>query len=137
MAKGTIKADSTDIILDSIADGVFTVDRDWNITSFNKAAENITKISKKDAIGQQCCDIFRASICERGCVLRETLETGQQVINRPIYIINSNGETIPISISTALLKNKNGDIIGGVETFRDLSVVEELRRRLEKKYSHS
>ena len=125
----------TDTILDSIADGVFTIDREWRITSFNKAAEGITGISEKDAIGQQCCDVFRASICERGCVLRETMKTGQPVINRPIYIINSDGEAIPISISTALLKSKDGDIIGGVETFRDLSVEEELRRRLDKKYS--
>ena len=130
------QTNSTDIILDSIADGVFTVDRNWRITSFNKAAEIITGIPKDEAISQQCCDVFRASICEKGCVLRETLKTGQQVINRPIYIINSDGETVPISISTALLKNKDGDIIGGVETFRDLSVVEELRRRLDKKYSY-
>ncbi|MCP4705698.1 MAG: PAS domain-containing protein, partial [candidate division Zixibacteria bacterium] len=130
------KNSSNDIILNSIADGVFTVDRDWKITSFNKAAESITRISKEEAIGQNCCDIFKASICERGCVLRETLKTGQQVINRPIYIINSDGETVPISISTALLKDKDGDVIGGVETFRDLSVEDELRRRLEKKYSH-
>jgi len=136
MADGKNKSDSTDIILDSIADGVFTIDRNWCITSFNKAAEDITGITKEEAVGQQCSDIFRASICEQGCVLRETLKTGQQVINRPIYIINSDGETIPISISTALLKNKAGDIIGGVETFRDLSVVEELRRRLDRKYSY-
>ena len=130
------QARSTDIILDSIADGVFTVDRDWKITSFNKAAEHITKIPRDEAIGQQCCDVFRASICEQGCVLRETMKSGQQVINRPVYIIDSDGETIPISVSTALLKNRDGNIIGGAETFRDLSVVEELRRKLDKKYSY-
>lgn len=130
-----MKPDSTDIILDSIADGVFTVDRDWNITSFNKAAEFITGVSKKEAIGQQCCDIFKASICENQCALRETFKTSLQIINRPVYIINALGETVPISVSTALLKNKDGEIIGGVETFRDLSTVEELKRELYNKYS--
>ena len=129
-----MKPDSTDIILDSIADGVFTVDRDWNITSFNKAAEFITGVSKKEAIGQQCCDIFKASICENQCALRETFKTSLQIINRPVYIINALGETVPISVSTALLKNKDGEIIGGVETFRDLSTVEELKRELYNKY---
>ena len=33
------------IILDSIADGVFTVDEDWRITSFNRAAEHITSVA--------------------------------------------------------------------------------------------
>jgi PAS domain S-box-containing protein len=130
-----METDSTDIILDSIADGVFTVDRNWRIQSFNKAAEHITGVPKTEAIGQQCCDIFKASICENECALRYTFKTSQQIINRSVYIINSSGKTVPISISTALLKNSKGEIIGGVETFRDLSTVEELKRELNKKYS--
>lgn len=126
---------SAAVILDSIADGVFTVDRSWRITSFNHAAETITGISRKEAIGVRCCDIFRASVCESACVLRRTLETGKPVVNRPIYIVNSAGERIPISISTAILRDATGKVIGGVETFRDLSLVEELRKDLEGRHS--
>jgi len=125
----------TEIILDSIADGVFTVDSDWRITSFNRAAEKITGIKKEEAIGGHCWDVFRASICESMCSLRQTTQTGEEVVNRAIYIVNSNGDRIPVSISTALLKDENGHVIGGVETFRDLSVVEELRKELEGKHS--
>ncbi|MFH1373359.1 MAG: sigma 54-interacting transcriptional regulator [bacterium] len=127
--------DTTGIILDSIADGVFTVDREWRITSFNNAAEKITGILREEAVGQRCCDVFHASICETSCALRETFESGRPVINRAVYVVDAGGNRIPISISTAVLKNKNGDIIGGVETFRDLSTIEELRLELEKKYS--
>jgi len=129
------KDDATGIILDSIADGVFTVDREWLITSFNRAAEEITGIPREEAIGQRCCDVFRASICETNCALRETMKTGRPVVNRAIFIINATGRRIPISISTGLLKDKEGNIVGGVETFRDLSAIEELRRELEKKFS--
>lgn len=128
--------ETTRIILDSIADGVFTVDHNWIITSFNRAAEEITGIARDEAIGQQCCDVFRASICENKCALRETFKSGNKVANLPVYIINARGDTIPISISTALLRDKDGKIIGGVETFRDLSTVEELRRVLYDKYSY-
>ena len=124
-----------DIILDSITDGVFTVDREWKVTSFNRAAEIITGISKKEAIGQQCSYVFRASICEGSCALRHTMETGKPVTNLPIYILRADGSKIPVSISTALLKDTSGTIIGGVETFRDLRMVEELRRELKEKYS--
>ncbi|MBU8933428.1 MAG: sigma 54-interacting transcriptional regulator [candidate division Zixibacteria bacterium] len=127
--------DTTKIILDSIADGVFTIDREWLITSFNRAAEEITGILKEEAIGQRCSDVFHASICETSCALKETLESGKPVINRTAFIIDAEGNRVPISISAAVLKNKNGDIIGGVETFRDLSTIEELRLELEKKYS--
>ena len=112
----------TQIILDSIAEGVFTVDLDWRITSFNRAAEKITGIKKNEALGRHCWEVFRASICEQRCELRETMETGRPIVNPSIFIVNSQGNRIPVSISTALLKDKNRSVIGGVETFRDLSV---------------
>jgi len=135
MANKSKDDNTTEIILDSIADGVFTVDDEWRITSFNRAAEEITGILKEEAVGQRCYDVFHASICETNCALRETFGTNRPVVNRAVYIINADGDKIPISISTAVLKDKSGSIIGGVETFRDLSAIEELRRELEKKYS--
>jgi len=125
----------THIILDSIADGVFTVNLEWKITSFNRAAEEITGIKKNEAIGRYCWEVFRASICEQGCLLRKTIETGYPFVNQSIFIVNSEGERIPVSISSALLKDNKGNIIGGVETFRDLSEVEELRKQLTDKHT--
>ncbi|HSM74576.1 MAG TPA: sigma 54-interacting transcriptional regulator [Desulfobacterales bacterium] len=120
----------TQIILDSIADGVFTVDKQWRITSFNRAAERITGISRAEALNRHCWEVFRASICEQRCALRETMETGRPLVNQSIFIVNVAGDRVPISISTALLRSKSWEIIGGVETFRDLSVVEQLRKEL-------
>lgn len=125
----------TEIILDSIADGVFTVNADWRITSFNRSAQKITGISREEALGRHCWDVFRASICETECSLRRTMETGRPVLNQTIFIVNSAGERIPVSISTALLKEEDGSVIGGVESFRDLSVVEELRKELRARQS--
>ncbi len=132
--KETIE-NQTRIILDSIADGVFTVDKDWKITSFNHAARKITGIRKEEAIGRYCWEVFKASICEQRCSLRQTIESGQSIVNQPIFIVNSKGERIPVSISTAILKDKKGKVIGGVETFRDLSVIEELRKELTNQHS--
>jgi len=127
--------DQTSIILDSIADGVFTVDLDWRITSFNRAAELITGIGKEEALGRPCWEVFRANICEQQCALRQTIETGKQIVNQSIYIVASDGNRIPVSISTAMLKDEDDRIIGGVETFRDLSLVEELRKELEGRHT--
>ena len=125
----------TQVILDSIADGVFTVDSDWRITSFNRAAQKITGISKKEALKRHCWEVFKASICEQQCALRQTIETRRPIVNQSIFILNSDGNRIPISISTAILKDKNGMVIGGVETFRDLSIVEALRKELTGQHS--
>ncbi len=124
----------TEIILNSIADGVFTVDLEWRITSFNRAAETITGVSASEAIGRPCCEVFRANICESTCALKSTMETRKSVINKPIVIFRADGKEIPISVSTALLKDASGRIMGGVETFRDLSLVETLRKEIDRQY---
>ena len=126
---------SQEVILDSISDGVFTVDLDWRVTSFNRAAERITGVPRGEAIGQPCSDVFRASICEGECALRQTLMTGRPVVNRAVYVVAADGRRVPISISTSILRDAGGHIIGGVETFRDLSEVEQLRKELEHRYS--
>jgi len=114
------------------------VDSEWKISSFNRAAQEITGITREEAVGRHCWEVFKASICEKLCSLRytiETGETGQPVVNQSIYIVNAEGERIPVSISTAILRDARGKVIGGVETFRDLSVLEELRKELSKRHS--
>jgi len=122
------------LILDSIADGVFTVDQHWKITSFNKAAESITGWSNDEAIGKSCSDVFHSSICGKNCAIAESLYNGRPVSNRSITIHRQDGEKIPISISASPLADHEGNIIGGVETFRDLSALTSLRNQLTRKY---
>lgn len=118
-------------ILESISDGVFTVDADWHITSFNRAAEEITGIPREEALGRPCSEVFRSSMCEAECALRHTLKTGKPIIGKSCYIIDAEGNRIPISVSTAVLRAPDGSILGGAETFRDLSEIEELRQELQ------
>jgi len=131
----TLETQTKDVILDSIVDGVFTVDENWRITSFNRAAEEITGVSRQDAIGERCCDVFHANICENECALKDALRTGKAISCKPIYIVKAGGQRIPVSISATTLKDHRGNVIGGVETFRDLSVIEQLRKELQDKYT--
>ncbi len=126
---------SYDPILDSINEGVFTVDRDWRITSFNRAAERITGVLKQHALGRVCSDVFRADICEANCALRRTFSSGKPVIQATANIINAAGKRIPIRVSTALMRSPDGAVTGGVETFQDLRQVELLRKEIEARYT--
>ena len=130
-----MKSEEQNIILDSITEGVFTIDLEWRITSFNRAAEEITGISRRQAIGQQCKNILRANLCETACALRSTIKTGVPIINKPVHIIDVSGRQKAISISTALLKGDKDKVIGGVETFRDVSLIEELRKEINHNYT--
>jgi transcriptional regulator with PAS, ATPase and Fis domain len=87
-------------------------------------------VARADAIGQRCADVFRASMCEADCALRQTVNTGKAIVNRAAFIVNADGMRIPISVSTAVLRDERGKLVGGAETFRDLSVIEELRKEI-------
>jgi len=124
-----------DLVLESIADGVFTVDREWKITSFNRAAERITGWKREDAIGKTCSDVFHSSICDENCTIAQSLYIGKPVANRSITIRTADGRQVPISISASPLLDHEGNVIGGVEAFRDLSIVAELRKQITKRFT--
>lgn len=125
----------TRLILDSIADGVFTVDQQGRITSFNKAAERITGFSKEEAVGQYCHEIFRSNLCFEACALKHTAETTETIVNLEVNILNRDNKEIPISISTAVVRDESGNVVGAVETFRDLSLIKQLRKEISSSYS--
>jgi PAS domain S-box-containing protein len=111
-------------ILESIADGIFTVDREWRITAFNRAAERLTGLSRAKALGQRCFDVFRSDMCESNCALRETMASGRPIVGRTGHIVDHGGARIPVSVSTSAIRDDAGRIVGGAETLRDLSAVE-------------
>ncbi len=124
-----------DLIIDSVADGVFTVDRNWQITSFNRAAETITGWHRNDAIGKYCSEVFHSSICGKTCAIAQSIYSGKPVCNRSITIRTVDDKQVPISISASPLVDHEGTIIGGVETFRDLSILDNLRKQLTMRYT--
>jgi sigma-54 dependent transcriptional regulator, acetoin dehydrogenase operon transcriptional activator AcoR len=126
---------SHQIILDSIADGVLTTGKDRIVTSFNRAAEKITGVSRKEAIGRKCFEVMRAEVCETSCCLEETMRTGQLCENIPVYIVRADNRRIPLSVTTSIMRDDAGKIIGGVETFRDLSEIIGLRKAFEARHS--
>ncbi len=121
---------TTETILESISDGVFTVDEEWKIMSFNRAAGEITGVNTADAIGKKCWEVFRSNMCEDECALKKTMKEGKSFVSSATHITRRDGRQIPITVSTSLLKDHDGRVLGGVETFRDHSLVEELRKKL-------
>ena len=89
----------------------------------------------KKAIGSPCRSVFKAEICKKNCMLRHSIRTGEPVINCKISITDAKGMQMPVSISTAIIKDDNGQVIGGVETFRDLTAEKAIRAELTKQYT--
>ncbi len=126
---------SRDMILDSLTEGVFTVDPELTIQTFNKAAEEITGLDRSQAIGMKCYQVFQGDMCRERCALSKSMRTGRPSLDQRVKIRNAKGRVVPISIRTSVLKDPAGRVIGGVETFRDMSTEEALRKELTGAYS--
>ena len=123
------------MILDSIADGVYTVDLNWQVSFFNPAAEVITGIRREEAIGRPCYEVLRSNMCESHCLLKSAMQSRRTLPNRPLYIIRADKKRIPINVTTAILKDAKDQIIGGVMSFRDLTDISQLQKELRKQHS--
>lgn len=122
------------LIFDSISHAIFTTDAGGTITSFNRAAEELTGYRRDEVIGRACSAIFKSDRCETTCPLKASIHTGERAHNEEATIIAKSGQSLPISISTAALVEDGERIVGGVEMFRDLRLVTELRKQVEKSY---
>ncbi|MGA1841072.1 MAG: ATP-binding protein [bacterium] len=117
-------------ILNAIADPVFTVDTNMNITYFSKACERLTGYSAQEAIGRECRDIFKSNICENLCAIKRSAREDRPVLNVEIEMKNKRAETVPIMASASSLKDWQGNIMGGCEVFRDISDWKRMTREL-------
>ena len=115
-----------DNILASMQGGLFTIDKDARITSFNRAAEQITGFKKEEVLNKKCYTVLRSNICKTKCRLKRTLETGESMFNYEAIIIDKAGKEIPVNVTTSALRSSDNEIIGALEIFRDLTERKEL-----------
>ncbi|MBT7787586.1 MAG: sigma 54-interacting transcriptional regulator, partial [Calditrichaeota bacterium] len=120
-------------MINSITDGVMAIRLDRKVTFFNRAAIEITGFSEQEALGTPCYEIF--GLKPEDCVLVRTLESQKPILNHYADITIANGRRIQISVSTSVLRDEDGKISGAIETFRDMSLVEALRKELQSSYS--
>jgi len=119
-----------DAIFNSNIEGTFTIDNEWNVTSFNTSAEKITGYKKSEAIGKKCWDIFNSSLCRNGCHMEQTMQKGKPMIGNELEIMHKDGRKIPIRVNSGILINNKNENIGAVETFIDISEIKNLSEHL-------
>lgn len=117
-SKGTHDPES---LLSGIPDPLFVADQDLNITYFNDAIAQLTGYSPQEAIGMKCRNVFRSNICDTGCAIRHCMSTDNCAKGAEVIIRKRNGDPVTIIASAAPVKDKDGNIIGGMETMRDIT----------------
>ncbi len=127
---------NSDTILNSIADGVIVIGLDHTVLFVNRAAREILgRVGAEEMLSTaKCGEIFGHSGCTFGCLINSTIKTGVHLYNYEVKL-EKNGRSLTLSINTALLKDKDNNVIGGIEIFRDVSLIKELKDELKGRYS--
>lgn len=121
-------------IIDSVADGLFTVDGQMKITNYNRAAEELTGIPHSLALGRHCSEVFKSSACLSGCPLQEAMMAGKPV-QREMEIADRYGSKRMVSANASILYDCSGKPIGGIETLRDLTPLSDMREEMRQKFT--
>ncbi len=111
-------------LFENLAEGIFTINTRWRITSFNQTAEELTGYRRDEVLGRHCWDIFRSDLCGSGCPLRTTLETGVTRMDQDVRMLDKGGRRLGVLVNTSVVRDRSGTVVGAVESFRPLSGLE-------------
>ncbi len=129
------KEQSLKIILDNLDVGIFTVDRGGRVTFFNTAAENISGFSRREILGESCSAIFGGKEAQEVCSMQDTIVNGQSRSSRQGKMMTRDGQPIPIRANYMALRNEKGTVVGGLTTFHDLTLVQQLKQAMRDRYT--
>ncbi len=121
-------------IIDTIADGVFTLDINGEITSWSKSMEQITGFTAKEAMGK-ACSLLRISnglgIRGMGDTTRCGVLKGRSTGSQECFIRHKDGHDVPAIKNVTPVKNRTGQVLGVIEAITDLTELEKARQTIE------
>jgi phosphoserine phosphatase RsbU/P len=134
-----MRSDSLDLerlgvstVVEALSDGVYITDLERRIIAWNQAAENITGWKREEVVGRSCWDDILVHIDKDGhalcghefCPLHRAIVTGKRSLSSVmVFAKHRSGERIPVEVTVSPLRSAAGDIVGGIEIFRDLGAM--------------
>jgi two-component system, cell cycle response regulator len=113
-------------ILENLYEGVYFVDKNRTITSWNKGAQQITGFTSDEVKHKKCysnilnhVDINGVALCFDGCPLHATIHDG---ISREanVFLLHKKGHRVPVMIKSLPIYSNEGNIEGAVEIFTEI-----------------
>jgi PAS domain S-box-containing protein len=114
-------------LLDNLSEGVYFTDTHRRIQYWNKGAERITGFQAEDVMGRCCADkilmhtdLEDKSLCQGFCPLAATMKDAKPRTER-VFLHHKEGHRVPVSTTTAPIMDDAGVVVGGLETFHDVT----------------
>ena len=125
-------------VLNTLADGAYVTDIDRRIIFWNEAASRITGWPAAAVVGRSCSDNLLVHIDKDGrplcgkesCPLHRSIVTGHpSSTSLLVFAQKQDGTRIPVEVTVAPLRDAHGQVVAGIELFRDLTTcMEDLLR---------
>ena len=121
-------------IIDSMADGVFTMDEQGQITSWNRSMERISGYSASEAVGQTCAILSCSHCFGTSCpadIRRCRIFERDAAEAKECQVRHKRGHDVPVIKNASVVRDGSGRVLGIVETITDLTELNRVRRRAE------
>ncbi len=124
-------------ILDAVSDGVIVINLERKIVFINEAARTLLGYSEAEAVGHRCKGITQTSECDYNCPLTRAMNENRDLSSVSMWYRTKGGQLLKCSTNVALLRDKAGEVLGGVEIFTDTTQVAQLQEAAEERFSFS
>jgi len=118
----------SDTLVENLPMGILAIGIDGKITSFNQAAETLLNYSADEAVGKDADVVLPEAL--RSLVVE--LNSGDEILSKALDCLRSDGTTVPLEVTVTMLRGDDGDSLGDVLLFRDLTEIRKLRREVER-----
>ncbi len=108
-------------MFNSVTDGILAFDREFKVLAINDSALQTLETTRNKVLGKRCHEVLRTSLCGDDCPMAQAMASGNPVVNLGTHIKDSLGRRVHVTMSCALLRDEQGTVVGGVETFVNLA----------------
>ncbi len=122
-----IKAFS-DTLVENMPIGLVAVDREWRVASFNQTAETTFHQSSQEALGRDAREVLPTQLVS----LLDEVNAQRTMLEKEIDCALVDGSVIPMDVSVSRLEGDEGNFLGYIILFRDLTEVRNLRKEIER-----
>ncbi len=116
-------------VLDNLKEGIIAHDLDRRIFFFNTEAERVTGYSRDEVLGRDCHDVFEGPFCGQRCSFCDGQTVCSDRIEYPVTLVTKAGEQRRVDFTATMVRDDQGDFVGVVASFRDMTELMELQRR--------
>ena len=120
-------------LLNAAADGIRIINRDFTVRALNSTMARLAGVEKDKAVGMKCSEMFGSDVCgTKDCSMARVLKEGKPIYTETVRR-RVDGKLVPCLHVATPLRDADGDIIGIIEDFRDITEQKEMEEKLREK----